>query len=105
MDLILPYPSSATGALADRSRFAGGTGDVKVAFTSRIDIGRFVARIIADPRTLNKSVFCHADEVTLNEVYDVANKISGEDLKSTVKLVSNACTINKGNHIWAFFVF
>lgn len=49
-----------------------------------MDIGRFVARIIIDPRTLNKRVFCHADEVTLNEVYEVANKVSEEDLNFKV---------------------
>lgn len=90
MDLILPHPTSAPAEsfLAQRSRIAGGTGDVKVAFTARDDIARFVVRIIADPRTLNQTVFCYGDEVTLNEVYDAANKVSGEDLKSTITFVS-----------------
>lgn len=90
MDLVLPHPSSAPAGsfLTQQSRTAGGTGDVKAAFTARVDIGRFVARIIADPRTLNQTVFCYGDEVTLNEVYDVANKVSGEDLKSTITFLS-----------------
>ncbi|GJJ05993.1 hypothetical protein Clacol_000180 [Clathrus columnatus] len=90
MDLVLPYPSNTTGILAQRSYTAGGTGKVKVAFTPRIDIGRFVAHIIADPRTLNQTVFCYSDQLTLDEVYDIANRVSGEDLRSKVTMWTKA---------------
>lgn len=88
MDLILPYPSSDQGYLAERSRTLLGSGDVKTAVTSRNDIGRFTARIIDDPRTLNAQVFCYGDEVSLNETFDIAERITKEDMRSKRRIVS-----------------
>jgi hypothetical protein len=45
-----------------------GTGDVGTLLTDKRDIGRFVARIIQDPRTLNRKVFTWSDEISQNEV-------------------------------------
>lgn len=36
-------------------------GNVRSAVTDQVDAGRFVARIIADPRTLNKQVFAYGE--------------------------------------------
>lgn len=44
------------------------------------DVGRYVARIIADPRTLNKRVHVYSELYTQNMVYKVVEGISGEEL-------------------------
>lgn len=89
MELILPFPSSDHDPVADLSRTFVGAGDVKTAVTSRVDIGRFIARILADPRTLNRHVFCHAEEVTQTEVYQIAEEISGENFGLVKNQVRN----------------
>lgn len=44
------------------------------------DVGRFVARVIADPRTLNKRVHVYSELYTQNKVYEVVEGLSGEKL-------------------------
>ncbi|KAL5495816.1 hypothetical protein ACEPAI_1280 [Sanghuangporus weigelae] len=60
------------------SRF--GTGDVKCAVTDSRDIGKFVARIIVDERTLNRYVFCWVQEVTQNELFAIAERVFGHKI-------------------------
>lgn len=55
-------------------------GNVPVAFTDLRDVGPYTARIISDPRTLNRMVFAYNEVLTFNEVYDIAEKVSGEKL-------------------------
>ncbi len=45
------------------------------------DIGLFFARIIADERTLNGYVFCWAEEKTQVEIWDMAERISGQKVR------------------------
>ncbi|KAJ5382844.1 Glutathione S-transferase N-terminal [Penicillium concentricum] len=47
------------------------------------DIGRFVARIICDDRTLNKYVYTFGDILSENEIYRIAEELSGEKVAST----------------------
>lgn len=42
------------------------------------DIGKYAAKIIADPRTLNRRVLAYTDISTLNEAYDLMDELSGE---------------------------
>jgi len=55
-----------------------GTGDVKTAITNRPDIGKFVAEIVGDERTLNRYVFCWGDEKSQNELWEIARKVKVE---------------------------
>ncbi|KAI3532382.1 isoflavone reductase family protein [Colletotrichum filicis] len=55
-----------------------GDGNTPWALTSNRDIGNFVSRIIADPRTLNKMVFAYGEVKTQNEAFDILEKVSGE---------------------------
>ncbi|KAF5723040.1 isoflavone reductase P3 [Fusarium mundagurra] len=55
-----------------------GDGNTPCAFTDLPDIGRWVARIIADPRTLNKMVFAYNTVLTMNQAYDVLEEASSE---------------------------
>ncbi|CAG8060181.1 unnamed protein product [Penicillium nalgiovense] len=59
----------------------GGSGDVPCARTDSRDVGVYVARIIADTRTLNQKVFAYTDLRTQHELYDTVEKISGEEIE------------------------
>ncbi|KAJ4226229.1 hypothetical protein NW759_004814 [Fusarium solani] len=55
-------------------------GNVPVAFTDLRDVGPYTARIISDPRTVNRMVFAYNEVLTFNQMYDIAEKVSGEKL-------------------------
>lgn len=57
-----------------------GDGDTPMALTDMRDVGRFVARAIADPRTLNKSVFAWGEEWTQARVWELLERVSGEEI-------------------------
>lgn len=54
-----------------------GDGNVLSAFTDARDDGRFVVKTIVDPQTINKSLFCYSKMMTMEQVYDVLNRVSG----------------------------
>lgn len=85
--------------LPSKSHRITGTGDVKCATTHIPDIGRFVAEIVADDRTLNKYVFCWGDEKTQKEIWDIACKVklelTGEPLKATPRNESEEEVLEK----------
>ena len=57
-----------------------GDGNVLSAFTHNRDVGRYVVRATLDPRTLNKFVFIYSEMLTMNQVYDQLEQLSGETL-------------------------
>ncbi|KAK1988411.1 isoflavone reductase [Colletotrichum cereale] len=57
-----------------------GDGTVLSGMTDLRDIGKYVARIIADPCTLNQKVFAYTELWSQNDVYDLIEKLSGEKL-------------------------
>jgi hypothetical protein len=70
----LSFPSLPSGRvdyafLGPRSFAIEGDGDAKTAITDLRDIGRFVANIITDERTLNKSVLCYGAVVSQKEAF------------------------------------
>ena len=42
------------------------------------DLGEFVARIIADPRTINKRVMAAGASLSFNEMFGIAEELTGE---------------------------
>lgn len=58
-----------------------GDGEAKTLMTDKRDIGRFVARIIKDPRTLNQKVFTWSDEISQNEILNMIEKKTGEKVQ------------------------
>lgn len=58
----------------------GLDGSVPTALADLRDVGRYVARVIADPRTLNKRVHVYSELYTQNKVYEVVEGLSGEKL-------------------------
>ncbi|WAO87199.1 NmrA domain-containing protein [Fusarium falciforme] len=59
----------------------GVDGNVPSALADIRDVGRYVARVIADPRTLNKRVHVYNEVLTRNQVYDLVERLSGEKLE------------------------
>ncbi|RSL68064.1 hypothetical protein CEP54_002927 [Fusarium duplospermum] len=60
-------------------------GNVPVAFTDMRDIGLYTARIIVDPRTLNRMVFAYNEVLTFNQMYDVAERVPAEEIEAQVR--------------------
>ncbi|KAL0952363.1 hypothetical protein HGRIS_006642 [Hohenbuehelia grisea] len=69
---VPPVPEYAE--FADLVYQTVGTGNVKTAGVNREHVGKFVARIIDDEGTINKGVLANEDELTINEVWDIAEK-------------------------------
>jgi hypothetical protein len=55
-----------------------GDDNVPSALTDLRDIGKYVARVIKDERTLNAMVFVYNELWTSNQIYDLLEKQSGE---------------------------
>ncbi|CAG8299566.1 unnamed protein product [Penicillium salamii] len=53
-------------------------GNQKFALTDMADIGKYVAQIVADPRTINKHVFAYTEVLSMNEMWDTMAVASGE---------------------------
>ncbi|KAK0392852.1 hypothetical protein NLU13_2346 [Sarocladium strictum] len=60
-----------------------GDGSARTAVTDQVDIGRFVARIIADPRTLNKQVFAYGQVTSQNDIFAAVERHTGETIPRT----------------------
>jgi len=76
---ILDEAKAWDRSFIEPSKYVYGTGNVKSGFTGLRDVGRFLARILADPRTLNRYVFCWSEELTQNEIMALAREVSGKD--------------------------
>ncbi|KAF7540063.1 hypothetical protein G7054_g1638 [Neopestalotiopsis clavispora] len=57
-----------------------GDGNTPMALIDNRDIGKFVARIITDPSTKNKKVFCYGEVMCQNQIFDTLEKVSGESI-------------------------
>lgn len=91
MQIALPLPNAKTGMFADLSREVYASGKKKNALTDLNDIGTYVVRIIADPRTLNQYVYVWQDVKTREEAMEIGERVSGEgqklkDLRRYVRL-------------------
>lgn len=83
----ISFPRVPSGKL-DYALFKGmthteiiGDGEAKNLLTDLRDIGRFVARIVKDPRTLNKKVVTWSDELSQNEIFKLVEKLTGETVE------------------------
>ncbi|KAJ6110742.1 hypothetical protein N7486_002977 [Penicillium sp. IBT 16267x] len=80
----LSYPRLPSGRV-DYAMTSGndeiiGNGNVTTALTDLRDIGRYMALIINDPRTLNKKVLAYNLVSTQNEIYNLMEEISEEKI-------------------------
>ncbi|TFK84450.1 NAD-P-binding protein [Polyporus arcularius HHB13444] len=78
--LFLPLPLRSTVAqhLKEMSWTVYGSGEAKNLLTNVHHIGTWVARIIADPRTLNKYVIIWEDERTQKDAFEIGARASGD---------------------------
>ena len=66
-------------AIGIANKIIGG-GNVLSAITDLRNIGRYIVKIIADERTLNRIVFAYNTVMTQNKIYDLVEEMSGEKL-------------------------
>lgn len=64
-----------------------GTGDAPILVTNLDLIGVYVARVVADERTMNQAVIIWDEEVTQNEAYEIGERLSGEGEQLRAKRV------------------
>ena len=80
----IAFPALPSGkidyAVGVPDQYIPGDGKVPSALTDLRDIGRYVARIIRDDRTLNQQVLVYNEMWSPNQVYDVLEKLSGEQI-------------------------
>ncbi|TFK83840.1 NAD-P-binding protein [Polyporus arcularius HHB13444] len=76
--LPLPLRSNAAPHVKAMTWSIHGTGESRNLVTNVHHIGTFVARIIADPRTLNKSVIVWEDEVVQKDAHEIGARVSGD---------------------------
>ncbi|KAF7324093.1 Glycoside hydrolase [Mycena kentingensis (nom. inval.)] len=78
---------------------AGGTA--RNMLTDLRDIGRFVARIVKDARTLNKYVVAYGDVLTQQEIFKIAEEVSGESITDRNSATAETIT-SKWEHCTAY---
>jgi hypothetical protein len=80
----LSVPPLPSGRVQTKAEFALnemiGDGEVPIALSDNRDIGKFVALISTDPRTLNRNVLAYGEVCTQNHIFDTPEKISGEKI-------------------------
>ncbi len=95
----LPLRSNAPEFLKKITWSIVDGGEVPSLLTDRDRIGIYVARIVADSRTLNRSVIVWDDEVTQLEAFELGERLSGEEdtLKAQRVYVSLPCVAISGH--------
>ncbi len=80
MQLYLPVPlrSKLAEPVKKMSYSIAGEGESRNLLTDRDRIGVYVARIVADPRTINQSVIVWEDEVKRRDALELGERLSGE---------------------------
>lgn len=63
------------------SNVVHGDGTASNILTDLRDIGRFVALILSDARTLNKYVYTFGDILSENEICSIVEEVSGEKVE------------------------
>ncbi|KAJ5814253.1 uncharacterized protein N7503_001003 [Penicillium pulvis] len=70
------------GLLAPQNKIFGA-GDVPSSLTDVRDVGKYAAKIISDPRTLNKKVFAFTEAMTQNQLFGLVESMTGEKPETT----------------------
>ncbi|KAL1968344.1 hypothetical protein VTN77DRAFT_1873 [Rasamsonia byssochlamydoides] len=90
----LSFPRLPSGRIDYASLFSSpptfyGDPDMPTAVTDLRDVGRYVARIIEDDRTLNQKVFAYGDVITQRGAAELVEKLSGEKIGSINHVTSS----------------
>ncbi|KAF5240026.1 hypothetical protein FAUST_4610 [Fusarium austroamericanum] len=86
MQVVLPAPYSPPPPVADTFI---GDGDTTTAVIDKEDIGLYVARIITDPRTLNRSIFAYGDMTTQSNILAEMEAATGKPSPQNSMSVAN----------------
>ncbi len=80
MQFFLPLPlrSTVPSHVKAMTWSIYGTGESRNLLTNLHHIGTYVARIITDPRTLNKWVIVWEDEVVQKDAHEIGERVSGD---------------------------
>lgn len=78
MQLSLPAGTNSHSLLGPASHEVYGNVQTLMLVTNLNHIGDYVARIIADERTINQYVIIWEDEVSQEEAHAIGEKVSGE---------------------------
>ncbi|RPD58064.1 NAD(P)-binding protein [Lentinus tigrinus ALCF2SS1-7] len=83
MQIYLPIPlrSTAPPEFKSMTHRIVGSGDTPILLTNNNHIGTFVARIIADPRTLDHEVIIWEDQASQLDAQEIGARLSGEGQK------------------------
>ena len=76
--LPLPLRSKVDERFKQMTWRINGTGESRNLLTNLRHIGTWVARIITDPRTLNKYVIIWEDEVKQITAHEIGERVSGD---------------------------
>ena len=95
MKFLVPVDGTPKDTILPLNHYIFGTGDVLTATIDTADIGRFVAKIIDDPRTLNRQVFCYGEHKTQNETWSITKKIKEELRGGALDAVPRIVTIEE----------
>ena len=93
MQVFLPLPprSAAAPGMKTMSHMTVEPCTAPVLLTDLNSIGTFVARIVADPRTLNRRVVVWEDERPMSAAWDVGAEASGEpEVMNKLKIAVSA---------------
>ncbi|KAI0657639.1 NAD-P-binding protein [Cubamyces menziesii] len=78
MQVSLPLPERSNSLLKESTNTIYGDGSKRILLTDLNHIGTYVARIIADPRTLNQAVMIWEEEPTQLEIREIGARVSAE---------------------------
>ncbi|KAI0364821.1 NAD-P-binding protein [Pilatotrama ljubarskyi] len=80
MQFVLPLParSKVPEAVKEWTYALHGDGTHKTLVTDLRHIGTYVARVVVDPRTLNRAVMVWEDEKTDVEIHEIGERLSGD---------------------------
>ena len=76
--LPLPLRSAVAPELKAMSWAVYRGGESRNLLTNLDHIGTYVARIVADPRTVNKAVIIWEDEVLQKDAHEIGARVSGD---------------------------
>ncbi|KAI0765605.1 NAD-P-binding protein [Trametes elegans] len=78
MQLSLPLPARSSSKMKALLNEVHGAGHGRMLVTDLNHIGAFVARIVTDPRTLNRAVIVWEDELTQLDAHEIGERVSGD---------------------------
>ena len=96
MQLYLPLPlrSQMPQQMKEMTWMVYADGSSRSLLTNVENIGKYVARILADPRTLNQAVIVWEDEVRQADAHAIGERLSGEGDALKAKRIAVSAIVN-----------